>query len=284
VGRVEGKVAFISGLARGQGRSHAIRLAEEGADIIGVDLCDDLPNTDYPMSRPEDLAITVKEVEARGRRIVTSQVDVRDRLAVKAAIDEGVKELGHLEIVIANVGICPLGPTTTMATFFESLQVNFTGAVNVIEGALPHLKAGASIIAIGSAAALRTGGTDSGATGPGGTAYTWAKRAIITLMHDVAKELAPQEIRANVIHPTSVNTGMIHNEGVYKVFRQDLEDPTTEDVIDGFRSTNLMPVPWIEPIDTSNAILFLASDEARYVTGVQFKVDAGSMLREPYKG
>jgi SDR family mycofactocin-dependent oxidoreductase len=284
MGRVDGKVAFISGVARGQGRSHAIRLAEEGADIIGVDICQDLESNNYPLSRPEDLAQTVKEVEARGRRIVTSIVDVRDRLATKQAIDEGVAAFGgQLDVVVANAAICALGPAS-ITTFLDTVQVDFTGVLNVIDGAMPHLKSGASIIATGSVLALRAGGTDSSITGPGGGAYTWAKRAVSTLIHDLAKELAPSGIRANVIHPTSVNTDMLHNQGVYKVFRTDLDAPALDDVMDGFYSNQPMPVPWIEPIDISNAVLFLASDESRYVTGLQMKVDAGSMLREQYRG
>lgn len=284
MGRVEGKVAFISGVARGQGRSHAIRLAEEGADIIGVDICQDLDSNNYPLSRPEDLAQTVKEVEARGRRIVTSIVDVRDRLATKEALDDGVAAFGgQLDVVVANAAICAMGPAS-IATFLDTIQVDFTGVLNVIDAAMPHLKSGASIIATGSVLALRAGGTDSSITGPGGGAYTWAKRAVSTLVHDLAKELAPSGIRANVIHPTSVNTDMLHNQGVYKVFRTDLEAPTLDDVMDGFYTNQPMPVPWIEPIDISNAVLFLASDESRYVTGLQMKVDAGSMLREQYRG
>ena len=167
MGRVEGKVAFISGLARGQGRSHAIRLAEEGADIIGVDICEDIEFNNYPLARPEDLAITVKEVEARGRRIFTEQVDVRDRLATKAAIDEGVAELGRLDVVVANAGICPMGPEP-IQTFFDTAQVCLTGVLNVLDASMPHLKSGASIIATGSVLALRVGGTNSEVTGPGG--------------------------------------------------------------------------------------------------------------------
>jgi SDR family mycofactocin-dependent oxidoreductase len=283
VGRVEGKVAFVSGVARGQGRSHAIRLAEEGADIIGVDICEDIEGNNYPLSRPEDLAVTVKEIEALGRRIFTRQVDVRDRLATRAAIADGVQELGHLEVVVANAGICPMGKGT-MTTFLDTVQVDFTGVLNVIDGAMPHLTSGASIIATGSVLALRSGGSNTDVTGPGGGAYTWAKRAVSTLIHDLAKELAPLGMRANVIHPTSVNSNMLHNRGVYKVFRQDLEEPTLEDVMEGFYSNQPMPVPWIEPIDISNAVLFLASEESRYVTGLQMKVDAGSMLREVYRG
>lgn len=284
MGRVEGKVAFISGIARGQGRSHAVRLAEEGADIIGVDICEDLENNNYPLSRPEDLAQTVKDVEACGRRIVTRIVDVRDRLATKAAIDEGVGEFGgQLDIVVANAAICAMGPAP-IATFLDTVQVDFTGVLNVVDGAMPHLKSGASIIATGSVLALRAGGTDSSITGPGGAAYTWAKRAVSTLFHDLARELAPMGIRANVIHPTSVNSDMLHNQGVYKVFRTDLENPTLDDVMDGFYSNQLMPVPWIEPADITNAVLFLASDESRYVTGIQMPVDAGSLLREQFRG
>jgi SDR family mycofactocin-dependent oxidoreductase len=284
VGRVEGKVALVTGLARGQGRSHAVRLAEEGADIIGIDICADIETNGYPLSRPEDLEVTVKEIEARGRRVVARQGDVRDRLALKAVVDEGVERLGRLDVVVANAGICPLGRETTMQTYLDTVQVDFTGVLNAIEAATPHLREGGSIIATGSLMALRAGGTNSEVTGPGGAGYSWAKRAVALLIHDLALQLAPRGIRANAVHPTNVNSDMLHNQGVYKVFRQDLAEPTLDDVIAAFHTTQPMPIPWVEPIDISNAVLFLASDEARYVTGLQLKVDAGAMVREPLPG
>ncbi len=283
MGRVDGKVAFITGVARGQGRSHAIRLAEEGADIIGVDILEDVEHNNYPLSRPDDLALTVKEIEARGRRIFTQQVDVRDRLATIAAVEAGVAHFGHLDVVVANAGICPMGPGS-VGTFLDTVQVDFTGVLNAVEAAMPHLRSGASIIATGSVLALKAGGTNTAITGPGGGGYTWAKRAVTSFIHDIAKELAPQGIRANVVHPTSVNSDMLHNDGVYGIFRPDLERPTLDDVREGFEGNQLMPGGWVEPVDISNAVLFLASDEARFVTGLQMKVDAGTMLQEPYRG
>jgi SDR family mycofactocin-dependent oxidoreductase len=281
-GRVAGKVALITGAARGQGRSHALVLAREGADIIAVDFCEDIETNGYPLARPADLAATAKEIEALDRRVYHRIVDVRDRAGLAGAIRGGVSELGHLDIVVANAGICPLGADRGSQAFLDAVQVNFGGVVNAIEGALPHLRNGASIIAIGSVAGLIPGATDNPVTGPGGAGYSWSKKAIATFVHSLALQLAPQFIRANVVHPTNCNTDMLQNDSMYRVYRPDLEDPTREDAEPAFHSLQRMPIPYVEAIDTSNAVLFLASDESRYVTGLQMKIDAGSMLGQPY--
>jgi SDR family mycofactocin-dependent oxidoreductase len=280
MGRVEGKVAFITGAARGQGRSHAINLAREGADIIAVDICKQVGHNNYPLATPEDLARTVKEVESLGRRIVARQADVSDKAALQAAVDEGVAELGRLDIVVAQAGISPLGADVPIAVWFDVVQTCLVGTHNAITVAYPHLGPGASIIATGSVAGLmEEGGTQSPAAGPGGAGYGHAKRGIATLVTDLALTLGPQNIRVNAVHPSNVNTDMLHNEPMYRLFRPDLEHPTREDVLPAFQSLQALPTPYIEAQDVSNAVVFLASDESRYVTGLQFKVDAGALLK-----
>jgi SDR family mycofactocin-dependent oxidoreductase len=281
-GRVEGKVALITGAARGQGRSHALRLAEEGADIIAVDLCESIKTNHYPLATPEDLDETVRQVEALGRRIVARRADVRDRGQLRAAVDEGVAELGRLDIVVANAGICPLGAGLPPQAFIDAVEVDFVGVVNTVEAALAHLGAGASIIATGSVAGLLSGSVDNPANGPGGAGYGWAKRAVAQFVHALALQLAPQSIRANVVHPTNVNTDMLNSEPMYKIFRPDLAEPTREDAMVAFPAMQSLPIPYVEPGDVSNAVLYLASDEARYVTGLQLKVDGGALLKESY--
>jgi SDR family mycofactocin-dependent oxidoreductase len=281
-GRVAGKVALITGAARGQGRSHALALAREGADIIAVDFCEDIETNDYPLARPDDLAATVKEIKALDRRVYHQIVDVRDRTGLNDAINRGLSELCHLDIVVANAGICPLGADRGPQAFLDAVQVNFGGVVNAIEGALPHLRNGASIIAIGSVAGLIPGATDNPVTGPGGAGYAWSKKAIATFVHTLALQLAPQLIRANVVHPTNCDTDMLQNDMMYRVYRPDLEKPTREDAEPAFNSLQKMPVPYVAAADISNAVLFLASDESRYVTGLQMKVDAGSLLGQPF--
>ena len=278
-GRVEGKVAFITGVARGQGRSHALRLAEEGADIIGVDVPDDIDNLTYPMSTQDDLNETISLVEKLDRRIVARKADVRDRAALCAVVDEGVSQLGRLDIVVANAGICPLGPLPPQA-FLDTFDVDFAGAWNAIMAAYPHLPDGASVIATGSVAGLIPGTVDNPATGPGGAGYALAKRTIAQLVHDLSVALAPRKIRVNAVHPTNVNTMLLHNEPMYRIFRPDLQAPTAEDASLAFPAMQAMPIPFIEPQDVSQAVLFLASDESRYVTGLQLRVDAGSVPKQ----
>jgi SDR family mycofactocin-dependent oxidoreductase len=280
MGRVQGKVAFITGAARGQGRSHAVRLAEEGADIVAVDLCHDIDTLGYSLATPDDLKETARLVEEKDRRIVAVEADVRERAQLQAAVERGIAELGKLDIVVAQAGIAGMKGDPPLQAWTDVIDTNLLGVVNAVHAALPHLQAGASIVATGSTAAYMNAlpmmqvGTD-----PGGVAYMSAKRLLSSYMHDLARELAPRQIRANVIHPTNVNTDMLQSDPMYQSFRPDLEHPTKEDATPAFYVQQAMPIPWIEPVDISNAVLYLASDEARYVTGMQLRVDAGGYLK-----
>ncbi|WP_040800913.1 mycofactocin-coupled SDR family oxidoreductase [Nocardia higoensis] len=275
-GRVEGKVALITGAARGQGRSHAVRLAEEGADVILFDICHDIESNDYPLSTPEDLAEAALEVEKTGRRAVTAEVDVRDRAALAAAVAAAVAELGRLDVVVANAGICPLGEGKEVTAFADALDVDFVGVLNTVHTALPYLRAGASIITIGSIAGLLASGSSGGPAGPGGAGYNYAKQLVDSYTMKLSDQLAPRSIRANVIHPTNVDTPMLQSPVMYQQFRPDLENPTAEDAAVAFPAMQAMPIPWVDAADISHAVVYLASDESRYVTGVQLKVDAGA--------
>ena len=278
MGRVEGKVAFVTGAARGQGRAHAVRLASEGAHIIAVDLCEDIETNHYPLARAEDLAETVRLVEKHDRRIVATKADVRDPKALKAAVDAGVAELGKLDIVVANAGICPLGADVPYTAFNDVMEVNFNGVVHAVSAALPHLQAGASIICTGSLAAFLGGTVANPSTGPGGAGYSLAKQFVAQYVNTLANSLAAHKIRVNAVHPTNCNTDMLHSEPMYKIFRPDLENPTREDAVIAFPAMSAMGEPWVEPEDIANAVLFLASDESRFVTGMQLRVDSGGYL------
>jgi len=274
-GRVEGKVAFITGAARGQGRSHAVRLAEEGADIIAIDLCSPIDTVGYPMATSEDLAETVRLVEALDRRIVARQADVRDVDAVKAAVDDGVSQFGRLDIVSANAGIFSAGLSTELAekSWQDMLDVNLTGVWHTCNAALPHMIEagnGGSIVITSSAAGLK--GL------PGMSHYVSAKHGLVGLMRSLAREVAPHNIRVNSLHPTTVKTDMVTGEDMRRLFRPDLEEPTIDDLAEVLLPLNALPVAWIESIDISNALLFFASDEARYITGVTLAVDAGALI------
>jgi len=276
-GRVAGKVAFVTGAARGQGRSHAIRLAAEGADIIAVDLCGQVATVPYAMATPDDLNETVKEIEALDRRIVATQADVRDFGAVKAALDEGVAQLGRLDIVAANAGIFSFGTLEELddTTWQDMIDVNLTGVWHTAKAAIPHLRAagGGSIILTSSTAGLMAI--------PSIGHYTSAKHGVVGLMRTLALELAPDFIRVNSVHPTTVNTDMIQNSATYELFASDLpEAERTREVVGArFAELNALPIPWVEPLDISNAVLWLASDESRYVTGITLPIDAGSLIK-----
>jgi SDR family mycofactocin-dependent oxidoreductase len=276
MGRVDGKVAFITGAARGQGRSHALRLAQEGADIIAVDICEQIDTVPFPMGTEEDLAQTVKEVEALDRRIVASKADVRDYDGLKAALDAGVAELGRLDIVSANAGITELGtPTVDLdeESWRNTLAVNLTGVWHTCKVAIPHLRAagGGSMVLTSSGAGLK--GMANLA------AYVSAKHGVVGLMRTLANELAPDMIRVNSVHPGVVDTPMIQNDAMYKLFRPDLDKPTKEDTTAAFTTLHALQIPWLDAVDISNAVLWLASDEARYVTGVTLPVDAGYYVK-----
>jgi len=277
MGRLDGKVAFITGVARGQGRSHAIRLAEEGADIIGVDLLDQMASLNYPQGTAADLAETVDAVKALDRRIMAEKADVRERAELRAVVDAGVAQFGRLDIVVCNAGILPVKHREP-SEFLDAVDVDLVGVFNTVSVTLPHLQAGASIVVTGSTAGLMPGTLSNPALGPGGMGYGYAKAMIPQYVETLALQLAPKMIRVNAIHPTNVDTNLLQNADMYSVFRPDLEHPTRDDVIPAFQSFQAMPIPWIETRDVSNAVLFLASDEARYVTGQQLRVDAGAML------
>ena len=278
MGRVEGQVAFITGAARGQGRSHAVRLAQEGADIIAVDLLGTVGTVGYPLATQEDLDETVRQVEALDRRIIASKADVRDSAALKAAVDDGVAQLGRLDIVLANAGIASFAPVDEMTDemWDDMIDVNLTGVFKTVRAALPHLKAG------GNGGAIVLTSSTAGIKGLANLAhYVAAKHGVVGLVKTLANELAPHMIRVNSVHPTSVDTTMIHNQQTYALFRPDKapSDVTRDDVGEAFQSLNALPIEWVEPVDISNAILWLVSDEARYVTGVQLPVDAGSVIK-----
>jgi SDR family mycofactocin-dependent oxidoreductase len=279
MGKLDGKVAVVTGAARGQGRSHAVTLAKEGADIIALDICADIENVQYPLASPADLAETQQLVEKEDRRCVTYQADVREPAQLRAAVDGGVAELGRLDIVVANAGIAPLGAGLPGGAFLDSVNVNFLGVVNVVTAAYPHLRAGASIIATGSVAAMFRGATDLNQQGPGGAGYSLSKREVARFVHDLALALAPESIRVNAVHPGNVNTDMLHSPPMYKIFRPELDEVTAEDFEPASAAMFPLPISWLEPRDISAAVLFLASDDARYITGQQLRVDGGSALK-----
>jgi SDR family mycofactocin-dependent oxidoreductase len=277
MGRLDGKVAFITGAARGQGRSHAIRLAEEGADIVCVDLLDQMPSLNYPQGTAEDLAETVDAVKGLDRRIMAEKADVRERAQLRAVVEAGVAEFGRLDIVVCNAGILPVKHRVPME-FIDAVDVDLVGVFNTVAVTLPHLEAGASIVVTGSTAGLMPGTLTNPVLGPGGVGYGYAKSMIPQYVETLALQLAPHMIRVNAIHPTNVDTNLLQNADMYTVFRPDLEHPTREDATPAFQTFQAMPIPWIEVRDVSNAVVFLASDEARYITGQQLRVDAGAML------
>ncbi|KXX57415.1 MULTISPECIES: mycofactocin-coupled SDR family oxidoreductase [Rhodococcus] len=277
MGRVAGKVAFITGAARGQGRSHAIRLAEEGADIIAMDIARDIGSVPYGLGTAADLAETARQVEALGRRVVIYEADVRDYDRLESGLDDAVAQLGRLDIVSANAGILSFAPMDqlTEEQFDDLLDVNLKGAWHTAKAAIPHLRGnkGGSIILTSSA---------SGISGAGNIGhYSASKHGMVGLTKSLALELGVDRIRVNSVHPTSVDTKMIQNDAIYELFMPDVApaERTRESVTPRFLNLNVIPIPWVEAIDVSNAVLWLASDESRYVTGHQLTVDAGQLAR-----
>jgi len=276
-GRVQGKVAFITGAARGMGRSHAVRLAEEGADIIALDICRQMDSVEYPLATPDDLAETVRLVKDLGRRIVAVEADVRDYDAVKAAVDDGVAQLGRLDIVAANSGIITAARMEDLepSVWQEMIDVNLTGAWYSAKAAIPHLRAagGGAITITSSVAGLR------GAQNVG--AYVASKHGVVGLMRTLALELAEDHIRVNTIHPAMTDTPIVHNPFMYGLYAPDLDpsERTREALVPRFGMAHAQPVELLDPVDMSNVVLFLSSDEARYITGVALPVDAGCMLK-----
>ena len=276
MGRVQGKVALVTGAARGQGRSHAVRLAEEGADIIAVDICADVAGIRYSMATPEDLAQTAKLVEDCDRRIVTAIADVRDYGQLKAAVDQGVATLGRLDIVAANAGVTSYYPSWKLPEegWDAVVDTNLKGVWHTCKAAIPHLidgGRGGAIIITSSTAGLR---------GIANLAhYSAAKTGLVGLMRSMAGELAPHNIRVNTVHPTAVDTDMVHNKATYDLFIPEPADRNRDGVAGPMQALNMLPIPWVDPRDISNAVLFLASDEGRYITGARLPVDAGSSER-----
>ncbi|MFI6584147.1 mycofactocin-coupled SDR family oxidoreductase [Embleya sp. NPDC050493] len=277
--RVLDKVVAITGAARGLGRSHAVRLAEEGADIIALDVCADAATARYAGATVSDLDETVRLIEKAGRRAVAKRADVRDREALRTALDEGVAELGRLDVVIPNAGISPLGADLPIAAFTETLDVNLLGALNTVHAALPHLGEGASIILMGSVSGLMPRYDGNAGVGPGAAGYSFSKRILAEYAEWLSVQLAPSGRRVNVVHPTNVATELIQNEAAYRTFRPDLEAPTLADVEAVMRPMHGMPIAYLEPVDISHAVVYFASDESRYVTGAQLKIDGGLIAK-----
>ncbi|MCA2244683.1 mycofactocin-coupled SDR family oxidoreductase [Mycobacterium sp. WUMAC-067] len=271
--RLQGKVALITGAARGIGRAQAVRFAQEGADIVALDVCGPIDTVIVPHSTPDDLDTTASLVREAGGRVHTDIVDVRDLAGLQAATDRGAERFGGLDVVCATAGITSRGLAVDLDenAWRTMLDVNLTGVWQTCRVGAPHLiaRGAGSVILTSSIAGLR---------GLVGVAhYTAAKHGVVGLMRSLASELAPHNVRVNCINPTNVDTPMIHNEFVSSAFRPDLDRPPTRaEFADAARSMNMLAVPWIDPIDVANAALFLASDEARYITAITLPVDAGA--------
>ena len=276
-GLFNGKVVAITGAARGQGRSHAVRFAEEGADVIVIDICDDIAGAPYGLATKEDLDETVAAASAHGTRVVSRVADVRDPAAIRAAIDESAADLGGLDIVSVNAGIAPAyAPVEhiTDASWTEVIAVNLTGAFNTARAAVPHLRSrgGGSIVFTASVAGAQ------GMANLGG--YVASKHGVVGLMKTMAMELGPENIRVNAVLPTSVATPMLQNQATYDLMRPDLERPQLDDIVDVLKTIQVLPIPYIEPDDVTNALMYLASDAARNVTGVALPVDGGALHKK----
>ncbi|KDF01717.1 3-ketoacyl-ACP reductase [Mycolicibacterium aromaticivorans JS19b1 = JCM 16368] len=286
-GKLDGKVAFITGAARGQGRAHAIAMAREGADIIAVDICRDIPSNPYPLATPDDLSETERSIKETGRRVLARVADVRERHELRDAVEAGVADFGRIDIVVANAGILPMamGRPHDAMSFVDASDVDLLGVMNTVAVTVPHLPNGASVIITGSTAGMIRGTTDNPNMGPGGRGYGWSKRVIIEYVEEMAIALADRMIRVNAIHPTNCNTHLLQNDGMYSMFRPDLtqagQQATREDAEPLFTIFQAMPIPYIEPEDMANLGVFLASDDSRYITGQQIRVDAGSLLKWP---
>ena len=276
MGTLEGKVAFITGVARGQGRSHALRLAGEGADIIGIDICHDIASMDYANATAADLAETAEHVGKLGRRILASEVDVRDAAAVKRAVDDGVAEFGRLDIVLSNAGIVRLGPDAhdPAQVWRDIVETNLSGGFHAVNAAIPHLVAGGRggvIVLTGSTAGVRPVANPS----VGALAYTASKWGLAGLCRQLAATLAEHSIRVNIVHPTGVASGMTMNAAMAEIAAQ----AAAGDASGIAAMRNAMPVQILQPDDISDAIAFLVSDQAKWITGVSLPVDAGFSIR-----
>ncbi|OBG09423.1 mycofactocin-coupled SDR family oxidoreductase [Mycobacterium intracellulare] len=272
-GRLDGKVALITGAARGIGRAQAVRFAQEGADIVALDVCGPIDTVLVPHSTPDDLDTTASLIREAGGRVHPEIVDVRDLAGMRAATDRGAARFGGLDVVCATAGITSRGMAVELDenAWRTMLDVNLTGVWHTCRAGVPHLiaRGAGSVILTSSIAGLR---------GLVGVAhYTAAKHGVVGLMRSLANELAPHHVRVNCVNPTNVDTPMIQNDVVSSAFRPDLDRPPTRaEFADAARSMNMLAVPWIDPLDVANAALFLASDEARYITAITLPVDAGA--------
>ena len=278
VGRLSGKVALITGAARGQGRAHAVRMAQEGADIVAIDVAEQVADwLPYPLATMDDLAETVRHVEGEDRRIIARQADVRDREAMQAVVDEAMVEFGRIDIVCANAGIAPMGPKSWQISarqWADVIGVNLTGVWNTASVVIPQMierGEGGSIIFTSSGAALRAV--------PNLSDYCAAKAGVIGYMKSLALEVGRYRIRVNALAPCSVDTPMIDHDAGRRLFRPDIANPTRDDMRERMTQISLLPEPWVEAVDIANAAVWLASDEARYVTGVVLPVDLGVSIK-----
>lgn len=274
--RVANKVALVTGAAKGMGRSHCVRLAEEGADIVALDHCSQEPGVQYPMGTPEDLAETAALVEKQGRRVLASRTDIRDLAALQAVVAEARETLGSVDIVVANAGISSLGAAweLTPEQWQAVIDTNLTGTWNTVKATVPTMieqATGGAVVLISSAAGIR---------GFGGMGhYSASKAGIIGLMQTLAQELGPHTIRVNTVNPGLINTDMAMNEALISQFIPDNPNPSQADIAEAYKGLTILPNPWLEPVDVSNAVLWLASDEARYITGITVPVDGGQLVR-----
>jgi SDR family mycofactocin-dependent oxidoreductase len=274
-GLLAGQVAFVTGAARGQGRSHALALAREGASIIAVDVCAPIATVPYPLATKEDLQETADQVAALGVQVIHGVVDIRDLTGLEDFARDAVGTLGRLDVVCANAGISTPSPTLTMTeeTWQTTIDINLTGAWKTCRATVPHIIAGGrggAVIITSSAATTMISGNIAH--------YTASKHGLIGLMRVLAKELAPHRIRVNTLHPTGVRTPMIFNQPMYRLFRPDLENPGQEDFESAARSHHALGVSSVDPQDVSAAVIYLASSAGRYVTGSTFMLDAGGPL------
>ncbi|MGO9887427.1 MAG: mycofactocin-coupled SDR family oxidoreductase [Solirubrobacteraceae bacterium] len=278
MGLVDGKVALVTGAGRGQGRSHALRLAAEGADVIAVDIAaNGVETISYALASEEDLDSTVKEVQAMGRRAVKAVADVRSLPALQQAVDTGLSELGKIDIVCANAGIGSWAVSWEMTAqqWQDMIDINLTGVFNTARAALPSMVErgqGGSVVLTSSTAGLRAYANTAH--------YTAAKHGVIGLMKVLAQEAGPHSIRVNAVCPTTVRTPLVINDSTFELFAPHLENPTEDDVREPFESLNILPgVAWLEPGDVSDAVLFLCSEAAKYITGVALPIDAGNIVK-----
>ena len=278
MGRVEGKVALVTGAARGQGRSHAVRLADEGADVILLDVCEDMATIPYPLGTEDELQETAEAVEKLDRRAVWAKVDIRNAEHLNEVVSEAVAELGGLDIVSAGAGVCGFGQVLdlTVEEWKEQIDVNLTGAFNTAKATIPHILAhgrGGSVIFTASTCGLEA------VQGIGH--YNASKHGVVALTKTLAIELGPRRVRVNALCPTNVATPMVQNDTTWKLFFPDVENPSQADAEAPnsiVRQMHVIPIPWVEPEDISAGLLYLASDDSRYVTGTTLVIDAGRLL------